>query len=178
MTRTGSFRKTPASPVRCQSGLAFQGALLLLAILAVAGAALLTTPLLIKPFPSQAPWYESAATFPRAALALVVMAALVEFLIRRKGHRAGQTSSGSDELDSSLARPALALASLALFVAYASAVPVLGFGVSTFGFLSACGFMLKLPRVRVIIFALLFSLALWIIFVKTLKVAFGHGWFL
>jgi Tripartite tricarboxylate transporter TctB family len=174
----GSGPRVRIKPRHRHGGFGFQGALVLLAILALAGIALVATPSLIKPFPVHAAWYESSASFPRAALILTVMAAAVEFARRRQGHLAGQTSRGSDELDSSLARPSLAFGGLMLFIGYALAVPVVGFLVSTLGFLVACGVMLQLARTQVFMIALVLALGLWIVFVKVLKVAFGHGWFM
>jgi hypothetical protein len=159
-----------------QGGEATQGAVLLLFIIAAAGAALFATPALIQPFPSQATWYESAASFPRAALLLVVLAALVEFMLRMKSQRAGLKTSGSDELDSSSAKPGLALGALGLFILYALAVPVIGFLVSTLAFLMACGAMLKLAPRQILLLSVPLALGLWVVFVKILKVAFGHGW--
>jgi Tripartite tricarboxylate transporter TctB family len=159
-----------------QRGQAVQGVVLLLFLIAAAGAALLATPSLIQPFPSKATWYESAASFPRAALLLVVLAAVVEFMLRRKSQRAGLKTSGSDELDSSSAKPGLALAALGLFVLYALAVPAIGFLVSTLVFLMACGAMLKLAPRQILLLSVPLALGLWVVFVKILKVAFGHGW--
>ncbi len=145
--------------------------LLLLALAGVAGAALLATPSLIVPFPAQAPWYESAAMFPRVALALAVVGALAELALRRRA----LNIADSDELDSSQVRMPLALAMLALFVAYALAVPWLGFAVSTALYLGLCGMALRLPWRLTLMIALPMALGLWVVFVKLLKVAFGHG---
>ena len=159
-----------------QRGQAVQGAVVLLFIIAAAGAALLATPALIQPFPSKATWYESAASFPRAALMLVVLAAAVEFILRKRNQRIGLKTSDSDELDSSAAKPALALGALGLFVLYALAVPVMGFLVSTLAFLMACGAMLKLAPRQILFLSVPLALGLWVVFVKILKVAFGHAW--
>ncbi len=115
--------------------------LLLLALAGVAAVALLATPALIVPFPARAPWYESAAMFPRVALALAVVGALAELVLRRRALKVAD----SDELDSSQVRMPLALAMLALFIVYALAVPRLGFAVSTALYLGLCGAMLRLP---------------------------------
>jgi hypothetical protein len=127
---------------------------------------------LIVPWRAAVPWYESAATFPRAMLACVSFAALLEAARRLRG---GAVVT-SEELDSGAARLPRAALVLALFVAYALAVPVLGFGFSTIVFVALAaraaglswraGFMLALPL----------GLALWAVFVPGLKVAFGHGW--
>lgn len=145
--------------------------LLLLALAGVAAVALLATPGLIVPFPAQAPWYESSALFPRVALALVVVGALAELLLRRQVLKVAD----SDELDSSQARLPLALAMLALFIGYALAVPVLGLAVSTALYIGLCGAVLRLPWRLTLSIALTMSLGLWVVFVKLLKVAFGHG---
>jgi hypothetical protein len=63
-----------------------------------------------------------------------------------------------------------------LFCLYAFAVPVLGFLVSTFAFLIACGLLLRLPLTHIFLLATPLSLTLWFVFVKILKVSFGHGW--
>jgi hypothetical protein len=145
--------------------------LLLLALAGVAAVALLATPGLIVPFPAQAPWYESSALFPRVALALVVVGALAELLLRRQVLKVAD----SDELDSSQARLPLALAMLALFIGYALAVPVLGLAVSTALYIGLCGAVLRLPWRLTLAIAVTMSLGLWVVFVKLLKVAFGHG---
>jgi hypothetical protein len=150
------------------------GVVLLLAIIALALAALLATPQLIAPFPSQAPWFESAASFPRMALLIVGFAGVVEIFLRLRS--ATSKASGSDELDSSSANIKLAVSALALFCLYAFAVPVLGFLVSTFAFLIACGLLLRLPLTHIFLLATPLSLTLWFVFVKILKVSFGHGW--
>ena len=73
--------------------------------------------------------------------------------------------------------PRTALAMLALFIAYALAVPWLGFAVSTALYLILCGAMLRLPWRLTGAIALPMALVLWVVFVKLLKVAFGHGLF-
>jgi Tripartite tricarboxylate transporter TctB family len=144
--------------------------LLVLALLALAAG--LVTPWLITPFPTKAPWYESAATFPRVALAVAALAALAECWLRR-----GRVQSAdSDELDTRAAQLPLALKALLLFIAYAALVPVLGFMVSTFVFVLACGLVIRLRAVHAWAMAVGLALALWAIFAVGLKVAFGHGW--
>lgn len=145
--------------------------LLLLALAGMAGAALVATPALIVPFPAQAPWYESSAMFPRVSLALAALGALAEWGVRRHA----LLLADSDELDSSQVRMPLALAMLALFIAYAALVPVLGFAVSTALYLGLCGAVLRLPWRLTLAIALPMALGLWAVFVKLLKVAFGHG---
>jgi Tripartite tricarboxylate transporter TctB family len=150
------------------------GVVLLLGIMALALAALLATPELIQPYPLKAPWYESAASFPRAALALVVFAGAFEVFLRLK--RKAFKLIGSDELDSSAANLKIAVATLGFFCLYALAVPLLGFLVSTFVFLLACGLLLKLPLKQIVLLVTPLSFGLWIVFVRVLKVSFGHGW--
>jgi hypothetical protein len=132
---------------------------------------LLATPYLITPWPTQAPWYESAAFFPRLGLALTVLGALGELHARRT--RSGQV--GNEELDSSTAELPRALMALACFALYALVVPVLGFGVSTALFLLACGRASGLGWRVALALAAPLALALWAVFVVGLKVAFGHG---
>lgn len=144
----------------------------LLAVALAAAAALLFTPGLIVPFPDKAPWYESAAMFPRVALGLAVLGAVAEVWVRRTA----PAQPESDELDSSTVRVPLALAMLALFVAYAVAVPVLGYLGATLIYLVACGGVLRLPWRRTLLLAVPLAIALWVVFVAVLKVAFGHGW--
>jgi Tripartite tricarboxylate transporter TctB family len=152
------------------------GVLLLVIITVLTSAIWLATPMLIQPFPTKAPWYESAASFPRAALILAALAGCIELFLRTKSNKNTAHNSGSDELDSSNANLNIALAALALFCAYALAVPTLGFLVSTLIFLTACGLLLRLPVLQILLIAIPLALALWFVFVKILKVAFGHGW--
>jgi hypothetical protein len=144
----------------------------LLALALLALAAFLATPWLITPFPAQAPWFESAATFPRVALAVAALAALAEFRVRRDR----VLSADSEELDTSAAELPLALKALALFIAYSALVPVLGFMASTFAFVLACGLVVRLPRMQALWLALALAIGLWATFAVGLKVAFGHGW--
>lgn len=144
-------------------------------LLALAGAGLgllLATPWMIWPYPHKAPWYESAAMFPRAALAMAVLAALAEVVVRRHAVEVGD----SDELDSSAMRVPVGLGLLALFIVYSLAVPWLGYLSSTLLFLCACGWALRLPWRRTLMIAVPLALGLWGTFVLVLKVAFGHGW--
>lgn len=145
---------------------------LLLALAVLALGLLLATPWMIWPYPHKAPWYESAALFPRAALALAALAALAEVVVRRRALQIGD----SDELDSSAMRMPLGLGLLALFIAYSLAVPLLGYFSSTLLFLCACGWALRLPWRHTLLIALPMALLLWFVFVRVLKVAFGHGW--
>lgn len=146
--------------------------LLTLAVLAVAAVGLWwATPLLIVPFKPEQPWYESAATFPRLALLVVLVGAVVEAGKRWRGTARG----AADELDSSTASLPRLAAALALFVGYAVAVPVLGFGVSSALFLAAAGRAVGLGWRAALLLALPMAVVLWLLFVRLLKVAFGHG---
>lgn len=145
---------------------------LLLALAAVSLGLLVATPWMIWPYPHKAPWYESAAMFPRVALGLAVLAALAEVVVRRSAVAVGE----SDELDSSAMRMPMGLGLLALFIAYSLAVPWLGYLSSTLLFLCACGWALRLPLQRTLLIAVPMALALWATFALVLKVAFGHGW--
>ena len=147
-----------------------RGLLLALALLALS--LVLATPWMIWPYPHQAPWYESAALFPRVALALAALAALAEVVVRRRALQIGD----SDELDSSAMRMPLGLGLLALFIAYSWVVPLLGYFSSTLLFLCACGWALRLTWRHTLLIALPMALLLWFVFVRVLKVAFGHGW--
>ncbi len=145
---------------------------LLLVLAGVSAGLFAATPWMIRPYPHSAPWYESAAMFPRAALALAAVAAVAEVVVRRHAVEVGD----SDELDSSAMRVSTGLLLLALFIVYALAVPVLGYLSSTFVFLCTCGRVLRLPWRRTLVVAVPLALALWGTFAVALKVAFGHGW--
>ena len=49
--------------------------------------------------------------------------------------------------------------------------------MSTALYLGLCGTMLRLPWRLTLVIALPMALLLWVVFVKLLKVAFGHGLF-
>lgn len=151
---------------------AFDGRRVLLLVLTVfAGVTLLATPSLIVPWPQEAPWYESPGTFPRFALMLVMVGALVE-LWRRKQQA---PDAGSEEMDASASRPGLMLISVALFIAYSLAAPVLGFLSSTLLFVLITGRTVGLSwRISALI-AMPLAVVLWLVFVKVLHIAFG-GW--
>lgn len=142
------------------------GTLALLAAVLVA-----LTPRLIVPWRAEAPWYESAATFPRLALLLLLVGALGDALRRLRGHH----PVASDELDSGGAQLLRVGAALGLFCTYAVAVPVLGFGVSSAAFLAATARVVGLPWRMALALALPLAATLWLVFVPGLRVAFGHG---
>ena len=145
----------------------------LLAALGLAAVGLfLGTPALITPWPANAPWFESAAFFPRLGLLIVALGAVAEGLVRARTPERFQ----SDELDSSAAQLPRALWCVLLFALYALAVPVLGFGVSTALFVLACGLVIGLGWRTAVLLALPLAALLWAVFVQGLKVAFGHGW--
>ena len=146
--------------------------LLTLAVLAAVALGLWwATPQLIVPYRPEKPWYESAATFPRLALLLLAVGALVEALQRWRGAARG----ASDELDSGAAQLPRAAAALALFALYALAVPWLGFGVSSALFLLATARAVGLGWRAALALALPMAALLWLVFARLLKVAFGHG---
>jgi len=147
-----------------------KGLVLLLAL--AAAAAMLATPQLITPFPAKAAWFESAAFFPRVTLALACLAGGVELYQRRHAVEVAD----SDELDSSNASMRQALGMLALFGLYMLAVPWMGYLSSTWLFLMASGAWLGLSQRATLVLSVLLSVAMWVIFVKVLKVYFGHGW--
>lgn len=143
---------------------------LLVVLAAVAAAAFMATPWLIRPYTGTAPWYESTAMFPRVALAMVVLGALCELL-----RRAPAVEEETEELDASASRPVQVFAVAALFVAYALLVPVLGFLPSTALFTVAAGLVVGLGLRTALALALPLALVLWLVFVRLLQVAFG-GW--
>ena len=137
-----------------------------------AAAVLMATPQLITPYPAHAAWFESAAFFPRVTLALACVAGFFELYQRRSSIELAD----SDELDSSAANMRQALGMLALFGLYMLAVPWIGYLSSTWLFLLASGAWLGLSRRATFSLSVLLSLAMWLVFVKVLKVYFGHGW--
>jgi len=143
-----------------------------LALLGAGAAALaVATAQLVVPWRDAVPWYESAGSFPRAALALVVLGALAELVRRWRG---GSTVA-SEELDSGAARLPLAAAVALLFAVYALSVPVLGFAVSTAVFLLVAARLAGLAWRIAAALALPLAAVLWLVFVKGLAIAFGHG---
>ncbi|MGD9946001.1 MAG: tripartite tricarboxylate transporter TctB family protein [Burkholderiaceae bacterium] len=145
-------------------------ALLILLVL-VATATALATPSLITPWPQDVAWYESPGTFPRFALALVVIGALAELLMRRGAER----DADSDEMDASASRPGMMLAAAGLFIAYSLATPVLGFLSSTLLFALITARAAGLPWRTSAMLAVPLAVLLWVVFAKVLSIAFG-GW--
>jgi len=147
-----------------------KGLVLMLAL--TAASAFLVTPLLITPYPAQAPWFESTAFFPRCALAIAFVAGIFELHQRR--HTVELTES--EELDSSHANMPLAITMLVYFGLYMLAVPWMGYLCSTGLFLMASGVRLGLGKRITLSISIVFSITLWLVFVKVLKVYFGQGW--
>ena len=145
---------------------------LVLLVSVAAAAVMLATPQLITPYPAKAAWFESAAFFPRVTLVLACIAGLFELYQRRSAVEVAE----SDELDSSTANMRQALGMLALFGLYMLAVPWMGYLSSTWVFLVASGAWLGLSRRATLGLSVSLSLGMWLVFVKVLKVYFGHGW--
>jgi hypothetical protein len=145
---------------------------LVLLVSVAAAAVMLATPQLITPYPAEAAWFESAAFFPRVTLVLACIAGLFELYQRRSAVEVAE----SDELDSSTANMRQALGMLALFGLYMLAVPWMGYLSSTWVFLVASGAWLGLSRRATLGLSVSLSLGMWLVFVKVLKVYFGHGW--
>lgn len=146
------------------------------AIAVLAAAALAATPWLIKPYRASAPWYDSAAMFPRFALVLVLAGAFGEWLMRRRG----KPEVESEELDAGQSRPALMGLVLVLFLAYSWLTPLLGFLAATAAFLLAAARVLGLTWRTSLALAVPLALVQSLVFEKLLKVAFGGpsiwGW--
>jgi hypothetical protein len=145
---------------------------LLLALAIAATGLFLGTPGLIRPWRAEVPWHESAAFFPRLGLLIAALGAVAEIWVRARWLE----RFASEELDSSAAQLPRTLGAVLLFALYALAVPVLGFGVSTALFLLACGLWVGLGWRTAAALALPLAALLWLVFVRGLKVAFGHGW--
>lgn len=144
----------------------------ILLVVAVAGAILGATPQLITPYPAHMAWFESAAFFPKASLGLVCLAGLWELYQRRVDIEIAD----SEELDSSTASMRQAMGMLLLFGLYMLAVPWMGYLSSTLVFLVAGSVWLGLGWRVAVYLSVPLALAMWLIFVKLLKVYFGHGW--
>jgi hypothetical protein len=82
----------------------------------------------------------------------------------------------SEELDSSSASMRQAIGMLLLFGLYMLAVPWMGYLSSTLVFLVAGSVWLGLGWRVTVYLSVPLALAMWLIFVKLLKVYFGHGW--
>lgn len=148
------------------------GRLLLLAFSVVATGLFLGTRTLITPYPENAAWFESSALFPRFALVVMALGGLIEVYVRRQSLTVGE----SEELDSSAANMREALGMLALFALYTLGVGWLGYLSSTLLFLLVSSAWLRLGWRVGAALSIGLSLAMWLIFVKALKVYFGHAW--
>lgn len=145
---------------------------LLLVLAMLAGSLALASSSLIVPYPQAAAWFESAAFFPLLALGLMALAGVVEVFNRRRAIEL----KDSEELDSSQARMGLAWAMLGLFGLYMLAVPWLGYLSSTLLFLVASSRVLGFAWRTTWALSLPLALVMWWVFLKLLKVHFGHGW--
>ena len=127
---------------------------------------------LIQPYPHNANWFESAALFPKLSLLIVAVAGLIEIYQRRHQMAAGE----SEELDSSAANIQDAISMVVAFALYMLAVPFLGYLVSTLLFLSVGCWLLRFDFRTSMLLAITLSVTMWVVFVKVLKVYFGHAW--
>ena len=130
------------------------------------------SPLLIQPYPHNANWFESAALFPQLSLLIVAVAGLIEIYQRRHQMAAGE----SEELDSSAANIQDAISMVVAFALYMLAVPFLGYLISTLLFLSVGCWLLQFDFRTSMLLAITLSVTMWVVFVKVLKVYFGHAW--
>jgi hypothetical protein len=127
---------------------------------------------LIQPYPHNANWFESTALFPRLSLLIVAVAGLIEIYQRR--HQ--MASDESEELDSSAANIQDAIPMVVAFALYMLAVPFLGYLISTLLFLSVGCWLLQFDFRTSMLLAITLSVTMWVVFVKVLKVYFGHAW--
>ena len=127
---------------------------------------------LIQPYPHNANWFESAALFPRLSLLIVAVAGLIEIYQRRHQMASGE----SEELDSSAANIQDAISMVVAFALYMLAVPFLGYLISTLLFLSVGCWLLRFDFRTSMLLAITLSVTMWVVFVKVLKVYFGHAW--
>jgi hypothetical protein len=127
---------------------------------------------LIQPYPHNANWFESTALFPRLSLLIVAVAGLIEIYQRRHQMAAGE----SEELDSSAANIQDAISMVVAFALYMLAVPFLGYLISTLLFLSVGCWLLRFDFRTSMLLAITLSVTMWVVFVKVLKVYFGHAW--
>lgn len=130
------------------------------------------SPLLIQPYPHNANWFESTALFPRLSLLIVAVAGLIEIYQRRHQMASGE----SEELDSSAANIQDAISMVVAFALYMLAVPFLGYLISTLLFLSVGCWLLQFDFRTSMLLAITLSVTMWVVFVKVLKVYFGHAW--
>ncbi len=129
---------------------------------------------LIQPYPHNANWFESAALFPKLSLLIVAFAGLIEIYQRRHQMASGE----SEELDSSAANVQDAISMVVAFALYMLAVPFMGYLVSTLIFLAVGCWLLQFDRRTSLLLAITLSVTMWLVFVKILKVYFGHAWFI
>jgi hypothetical protein len=127
---------------------------------------------LIQPYPHNANWFESAALFPKLSLLIVAVAGLIEIYQRR--HQ--MASDESEELDSSAANIQDAIPMVVAFALYMLAVPFLGYLISTLLFLSVGCWLLQFDFRTSMLLAITLSVTMWVVFVKVIKVYFGHAW--
>ncbi|MFY8014855.1 MAG: tripartite tricarboxylate transporter TctB family protein [Limnohabitans sp.] len=127
---------------------------------------------LIQPYPHNANWFESTALFPKLSLLIVAVAGLIEIYQRRHKMAAGE----SEELDSSAANIQDAISMVVAFALYMLAVPFLGYLISTLLFLSVGCWLLQFDFRTSMLLAITLSVTMWVVFVKVLKVYFGHAW--
>ena len=127
---------------------------------------------LIQPYPHNANWFESTALFPRLSLLIVAVAGLIEIYQRRHQMASGE----SEELDSSAANIQDAISMVVAFALYMLAVPFLGYLISTLLFLSVGCWLLRFDFRTSMLLAITLSVTMWVVFVKVLKVYFGHAW--
>jgi hypothetical protein len=127
---------------------------------------------LIQPYPHNANWFESTALFPRLSLLIVAVAGLIEIYQRRHQMASGE----SEELDSSAANIQDAISMVVAFALYMLAVPFLGYLISTLLFLSVGCWLLQFDFRTSMLLAITLSVTMWVVFVKVLKVYFGHAW--
>ena len=127
---------------------------------------------LIQPYPHNANWFESTALFPRLSLLIVAVAGLIEIYQRRHQMAAGE----SEELDSSAANIQDAISMVVAFALYMLAVPFLGYLISALLFLSVGCWLLQFDFRTSMLLAITLSVTMWVVFVKVLKVYFGHAW--
>ena len=127
---------------------------------------------LIQPYPHNANWFESTALFPKLSLLIVAVAGLIEIYQRSHQMAAGE----SEELDSSAANIQDAISMVVAFALYMLAVPFLGYLISTLLFLSVGCWLLQFDFRTSMLLAITLSVTMWVVFVKVLKVYFGHAW--